>query len=336
MTKGIQTKNILIASGIYPPAIGGPAEYAKNLEDVWRAAGHNVVVKYFSFENRLPTGLRHVYFLLKSLPSIFRADYILVLDTFSVALPIAIGCLFLGKKFVIRTGGDFLWESYVERTGKKVLFKDFYNEINNFTKKESVIFRLTNWVVSRAYKIVFSTNWQKDIWSKPYNIDSKKTVIIENYYGPHFKDSKFQSKIFIGATRPLVWKNLDILAQSFQTNNVQGENLTLVTKTQRRDEYIKNLSDSYAVILVSLGDISPNMILDAIRANKPFIVTREIGIYERINDIALFVDPLDIKDIESKVIWLCNPLNYEAQKNKVANFSFTHSWEDIASEFLTI
>lgn len=336
MTKGKQAKNILIATGIYPPAIGGPSEYAKNLEDAWRLGGYNVTVKYFSFEYRLPTGLRHIYFLLKSLPSIYRADYILALDTFSVALPVAIGCLLLGKKFVIRTGGDFLWESYVERTGKKVLFRDFYNEIENFTKKESIIFKLTRWIVSRASKVVFSTNWQRDIWSKPYDIQSTKTVLIENYYGPHFNEVKFSSKIFIGATRPLVWKNLDILEESFQTPKVLGEKVTLVTKTSPRTEYLRKLQESYAVILVSLGDISPNMILDAIRANKPFIVTKEIGIYERIKDVALFVDPLDIKDIESKIIWLCNPLNYEAQKNKVANFSFTHSWEDIASEFLTI
>ena len=27
---------ILIATGIYPPELGGPAEYAKNLEYIWK------------------------------------------------------------------------------------------------------------------------------------------------------------------------------------------------------------------------------------------------------------------------------------------------------------
>lgn len=81
--------NILIATGIYPPEIGGPAQYAYNLENQFRAKGHNVDVRYFTkIERKLPTGLRHLYYLLKTLPAFVRADYILVLDTFSVAMPI--------------------------------------------------------------------------------------------------------------------------------------------------------------------------------------------------------------------------------------------------------
>ena len=78
------------------------------------------------------------------------------------------------------------------------------------------------------------------------------------------------------------------------------------------------MADCYAFILVSLGDISPNMIMDAIRFNRPFIVTRETGIYERIKDIAIFVDPENTEDIAEKIIWLSEPENYEKQKEKYA------------------
>ena len=54
---------ILICTGIYPPEIGGPAQYAKNLSEFWQKEGHRVNVKVFSRFNFLPTGLRHlVYF----------------------------------------------------------------------------------------------------------------------------------------------------------------------------------------------------------------------------------------------------------------------------------
>ena len=68
----------------------------------------------------------------------------------------------------------------------------------------------------------------------------------------------------------------------------------------------------------SLGDISPNMIMDAIRYNRPFIVTRETGIYDRIKDIAIFVDPENTEDIAEKIVWLSQPENYEKQKEKYA------------------
>jgi len=67
------------------------------------------------------------------------------------------------------------------------------------------------------------------------------------------------------------------------------------------DSFVEKIHRSYAVILVSLGDISPNMILDAIRLNRPFICTKEVGIYDRIKGAGIFVDPLDEMAIESAI-----------------------------------
>src|SRR5436309_2301876 len=107
---------ILIATGIYLPKIGGPAQYAKNLERVFTDLGHSVTVLTFGLEDNLPTGVRHLFFFFKILPKVFSADIICALDTFSVGLPAVLASQISGKKCVIRTGGDFLWEQYVERT----------------------------------------------------------------------------------------------------------------------------------------------------------------------------------------------------------------------------
>ncbi|MEK6852939.1 MAG: hypothetical protein AABX59_03605, partial [Nanoarchaeota archaeon] len=96
------------------------------------------------------------------------------------------------------------------------------------------------------------------------------------------------------------------------------------------------IAHSYAVILVSLGDISPNIILDSIRYNKPFIVTEENGLMDRIRDVAIIVNPKDPKDIKDKVIWLCNKDNYDNQIKKIKNFNFTHTWTEIADEIIDI
>ena len=49
-----------------------------------------------------------------------------------------------------------------------------------------------------------------------------------------------------------------------------------------------------------LGDISPNLILDAVRHNKPFILTQENGLTDRLGDIGLYVDPENVDDIKEK------------------------------------
>ena len=57
------------------------------------------------------------------------------------------------------------------------------------------------------------------------------------------------------------------------------------------EKFMERISRCYAVILASLGDISPNMILDAIRHNKPFILTKETGLYDRLKNIAILLTP---------------------------------------------
>ena len=124
---------ILITTGIYPPKIGGPAQYAKNLKEAFEKMGHIVSVKTYNIDDKIPTGIRHLYFFLKILPKIIWSDVVFSLDTFSVGLPTVLASKIFNKKCIIRTGGDFLWEQYVERTKNKILLRNFYNtEIENF------------------------------------------------------------------------------------------------------------------------------------------------------------------------------------------------------------
>jgi len=96
------------------------------------------------------------------------------------------------------------------------------------------------------------------------------------------------------------------------------------------------MKGAYAVILVSLGDISPNMILDAIKLNRPFICTKEVGIYERIREAGTFVDPLNEKEIEEAISYLLTEDGYKKAKEKVKNFNFVHTWDQIAEEFIEV
>ena len=329
---------IVLATGIFPPDIGGPAQYAKELSSRWQELGHRVEVIVYRLERKLPPVLSHfVYFARLSL-RVYRAEVILALDTFSVAWPAVMAGLIFGKKVIIRTGGDFLWEGYVERTGDLVLLTDFYeSRLGRLNLKERIIFRITKFVLRRATRIVFSTDWQRQIWVKPYKLDLQKTSIIENFYGARRPAGAPKAKNFVGATRSLKWKNLGLVREVFLLAEVKKSGAILDEKKIGDHElFLTHLRESYAVILCSLGDISPNLILDAIMVGKPFILTSANGLTPRIKEVAILVDPQSKEAIKEAVLFLMKPENYERQKQKILNFKFEHSWGQMAEEYLTL
>jgi glycosyltransferase involved in cell wall biosynthesis len=262
---------------------------------------------------------------------------VLALDTYSCGLPATVAAKLCGTLIMLRTGGDFLWEQYVERTDDLVLLRDFYKEKTHpLSSKEQAIFRLTGWVLRNVDAVVWSTHWQKDIFEKPYRLEEQRHFIIENYYGTKIPSHDPHEKSFAAGTRKLKWKNVALLEKAFADESVKALGVRLDTETLPHDDFIDKLGRSYAVLIASLGDISPNTILDAIRLDKPFILTRENGLADRIKDIALFVDPLNLEDIKEKILWLSEPANYALQKERVASFSFTHTWEEMAGEYVAI
>jgi len=365
---------ILIASGIYPPDIGGPAQYARNLYETWKRAVdaqgkplHEVKVAAYRWERAFPPLVRHFLYFLKIIRKGWNADLILVLDTWSAAVPTMWACKFMHKKYMVRTGGDFLWESYVERTGDMVLFKDFYanrnsgkgnseggnmsdektdsadhqNFLNKLSSKERLVHKLGGASLRNASTVIFSTDWQKKIFAKEYDLDPKNCTIVENYCGEREAFTEPENRMFIAGTRSLKWKNINFLKEAFveAQNELKRLNLPPVELDLGKavyDSFVEKIRRSYAVILVSLGDISPNMIFDAVGTGTPFIVTKENGIMHRISDAAVLVDPKSKKDIVDKIIWLADPKNRAEQARKVQALSFKHSWKEIAGEIIKV
>lgn len=328
---------ILITTGIFPPKIGGPSLYAKNLKETFEKMGHKVIVKTYNFEDKLPSGIRHLFFFLKILPVTFITDFVISLDTMSVGLPTALACKFFRKKGIIRIGGDFLWEQYVERTGKKVLFRNFYQtETPNFSQKENLIFKLTKWVLNNVHFLIFSTTWQRDIFIRTYGLNANKITIVENFYGEKEIGSKPKTKTFVASSRNLALKNQDTLARVFESVRNIFPDVELFTINLPQNEFIKKISESYAVMCIPISEMSPNLVLDAIRYSKPFICTREVGIYDRIKSAGIFVNPLDEEEIKNAVLEMLTEDGYKRAKEKVKNFNFVHTWNDIANEFIDV
>ena len=99
---------------------------------------------------------------------------------------------------------------------------------------------------------------------------------------------------------------------------------------------MKKIATCYAVVMPSLGEISPHVITDALRCNKPFLLTRESGYAQKLRDVGLLIDPLSAEDMTQKILWIVQDANYAAAMARVRGYNYTHSWGQIADELLKI
>ena len=344
---------ILIATGIFPPDVGGPAKYAKNLQEQFLNRRFFVKVLAYGIEKKLPFFARHIFYFLKIIFNLNKVDLIIALDLISTGFPSVLAARIFKKKIILRTGGDFLWETYVERTGNLISLSDFYKNIPPLPLKHKIILILQRFVLSDSSAVVFNSFWQRDFFKRIYRLDSEKLFVVENFYPVKFAEDgaeqfhrvnggKFASpepkeKIFIFAGRKLKLKNLTLLEKIFgELKETRGDvKLEIVDNFSQTglEEKIKN---SYALILPSITDLAPNFIIEGLRANKPFILTKNCGLFEKLKDVGIFVDPFDKDDIKNKILFLSDEDNYKEYKNKIESFNFVHTWEEIADEFLAI
>lgn len=186
--------------------------------------------------------------------------------------------------------------------------------------------------------IVFSTKWQKEIMLKPYSLLPEKTTVIENYYPipVQRKTREFHQRIFLSPTRRRYIKNKENLLKSFSKIESRFPEVVLDTEITSHQLMIERIEKAYAVLLVSLSEVSPNLVLHAIEYSLPVIMTRDTGIYDRLKDLAIFVDPLSSEDIARGIELLLDKKVYAEYQSKIMTSNFSHSWNEITQEFLDL
>lgn len=332
----LRRQRLLVSTGIYPPAVGGPATYAKYLNDALWDMGVASTAATYGWEANLPIGLRHVCYFLRVLVPVLRSDWVLALDTFSVGVPTVWAARLLRRKVVVRVGGDYVWERYVERTHEDVPLPEFYRENPQLSFKERIVRFLSRAALKRADAVVFSTEWQRALWTEPYRLRREKTAVIENCYGKREPTDAPERKVFLWAGRPIFLKNTERMKEAFEKARKRDEVLSLECLSVPHEVLLSRIRSSYAVILPSLSEVSPNFILEAIRFEKPFVTTRHIGLKDRIGKLGVFVDPTDEKAITEGIMSLADPEVYRTFRGELRQFGFTHTWTDIAAEFISI
>jgi glycosyltransferase involved in cell wall biosynthesis len=328
----------LIVTPLIPPEPGGPSYYSVALQESLQNLGHTADLLAFKDVRHLPSGVRHLVFFFKVLRLARGMDALFILDTVSVALPAVLAGWILGKKTVIRTGGDFVWEQYVERTGDKVLLSEFYTQPHKLSMKERILIGLQRDVIFRFVSaVVFNTDWQRGIWEKPYGIPKTKTVVIKNEFHRRDPAAHIGGEVFLCAWRPTAFKNVPTLEAAYKLAQDKNARVRLeVFQSIPRDELYERMKHVRALIIPSLSELMPNMAADALSFGLPVLLTHDCGAKECFDGAVTWIDPKSPEDIADKMCALMNEEQYKEEKKKAQSFACEHSYEDIAREFVGV
>lgn len=201
---------IVIATGLYPPDIGGPATYTKLFEERLPQYGIEVSVLPFRTVRSLPPIIRHVVYAWKLAQQARSADIIFVQDTVSTGFPAALVSLFIRKPLILRVPGDYAWEQGVQRFGVDDSLDEFQK--HSYGLRVGLLRVLQRFVVNRARRVIAPSQYIARIVAG-WSAHTKKIEVI--YNGIEMIDEVHpttrQSNLIVSAGRLVPWKGFEEL-----------------------------------------------------------------------------------------------------------------------------
>jgi glycosyltransferase involved in cell wall biosynthesis len=353
---------IVLATGIYPPQIGGPATYAKSLAHELSALGMQVTV--LAYGDPEPGVSWHTVGVSRGGIFLHRwlryaralrihasnADAVYVLSSVSVGIPLILAGIPRTVTRVLRLGGDFFWERYTQRGGSKGLV-DWYA-----SKPFSV--RLFATVLRQFDHLLFSTKFQRDLYAQSYTSLPKSSVIENALPRMSAPDERRVSDPFrllwMGRMTPL--KNVESLVRAMV--DVKGATLLLVG-TGPSLPGIRSLIESldlhgrvaiaepvspgqrdllfmehHALVLPSFSEVSPNIALEARASGLPVIVTKEVGLSDALKDGMLLIDLRSPANIAAAIDHMRK--EYSSYAKHAAAPVTQRTWRAIAEEHVQL
>jgi glycosyltransferase involved in cell wall biosynthesis len=182
--------NVLFATGIYPPDVGGPATYVSHLARELHRRGVGVeVVTYGSPQeedpsfpvHRVPrhrTVARRYWSFYRALGErMDRADVIYAQDPLSVGLPSVLAGATAGCPVVAKVVGDLAWEIAVDLGRTASSFQEFQNERQALSVE---LFRFAeSAVVRRAATIIVPSRYLGDVVGK-WGVAEERISVVHN------------------------------------------------------------------------------------------------------------------------------------------------------------
>lgn len=210
-------KRILVATGIYPPAVGGPATYSKLLkEELPKYSKDKVraIILNFGEVNQWPKIIRHIIYFFKALYRGRYCEVIYAQDPVSVGLPALWAAKILRKPFLLKIVGDYAWEQGVTRFGVKEDLDSFSLKTEPYGWYVRWLKKIENYVARQAKVIIVPSEYLKKIVSH-WGISPDKIIVIYNSFEPPKglsskeiirQKMKVSGELVVSAGRLVSWK----------------------------------------------------------------------------------------------------------------------------------
>lgn len=352
---------VILATGIYPPEIGGPATYVRELAKAMRAKGAQVrIIAYGDgYPEDEKDGVTRVsrsggpFLRYRRYARALRdlSDGVDVIEAFSsvsVGVPLWLAHL-RGPKKILRLGGDFLWERATDRGDARGL-REWYGQRQWFVG-------FMNGLLRTFDVIVFSTEFQEDLYRRFYR-NLPPVTVIENVNptgAPELHRLHDPVRLlYLG--RFVAFKNLTALVGAVKKmpettltlaggGPTEGElrstvrSLALESRVtflppQHGAEKEKLFREHDMLVMPSKTDISPNTALEARAAGLPVLLTQETGLSRVLLD-GMIVAPLaTADDVASAVKDALS--KYDTHAARAAQSLPERGWSQLADEHLSL
>ncbi len=311
---------IIIATPIYPPEIGGPATYTKELCERLHNEHQITVIAYtdvreafsgtklISISKQRPLFIRLIKYFLAVWKASQDADLIYVQNAMAAGLPVALVSIFRGVPFVLKFVGDEAWERATQhRLTEKRLEEFLSSPEGGFRTK--LMMMIQGFVLKRAKVVTTPSAYLLEELKKTYGVKNERAVV--NYNAAEetevlpFDATKVPHQIATTA-RLVAWKGIDgmiramkIIIEKFPDAKLvvagdgpELENLKKLRSELKLDESVELLGKvsraetwqlrkrSEVYVLNSTYEGLPHTVLTSFAAHIPTIATNIPGTNE--------------------------------------------------------
>ena len=291
---------IIIATGIFPPDIGGPATYSETIAEELTRRGFNIrVVTYADRSKNQEAGIKKQGYGIVRISS--GADVVYAQDLISAGLPALAATKLLRKKFALKIVGDYAWEQHAQRstTSLKFPISNFqFPNIEEFQKEKyglrTELLRFLERVVAGKADIIITPSAYLKRLVLGCGVSEKKVRVVYNAYHSEElqatsypltssgsravsrdKLQAFKGDIIISVGRLVPWKGFGALIEimpELLKENPKFKLLIVGEGPQKENlkSQISNLKLNESVIL--LGKLPHAELLAYLRAAKIFVL----------------------------------------------------------------
>jgi len=361
---------VLLATGIFFPDVGGPATHVRHVAEEFSRQGWEVTVVAFGDSVEAPEGYRVVRvsrrgskllywlrYMLLVIRESARKDALYAFDLTTAGVPVALAAKFRRTPFLLRIGGDPIWERVVEH-GKRFLPMEEYYRRSLHRVDRPWLFLLTRWVVRRADRVVTYCQFLRDVFVEHYGVPGGRVAMVRN---PAFRRSLAPREpagtfTFLFAGRFVTYKNLPMVVRAFarlhrersdvrlrligegqdagQLNSAIAESgcteaISVAGKMDQAALFVE-IAHSSVALAPALTEFNPNFILEALSFGKPALISRGNGLSVSLPEALLF-DPLNEEGLLAAMRGVADSRGYDEAIRAVAELPLDWGWPEVVA-----